>query len=250
MYIKTPKRTGDCYAAAVTESGERTCCFFPGAVVCDVDDVFVRFVMRSVPEDSASGIRRVVGDCFAAGPAWCGENGITPPSEIVSPMSVVSDGVAFLKARVPRDGHAFRVGERYDVSVCVRDIKISGDRMVVNWRVDSYNDRTADEGAGARPHEKPADVATQQEPEPAVESEEGHEVTYPDGDEEARPDLEDVADAEDLEEEDATCPVAEEPALATDDVIESGMRTVRETLALLQSQVDAVEKAALRGVCA
>lgn len=244
MYIKSPKRVGGCYAAAVTESGERTRCFFPGAVVCDVDDVFVRFVLGSVPEESALGISSVVSDCFAAGPAWCSENGIESPSEFVSPMTVVSEGVAFLKARVPRDGHAFRVGDRCDVTVCVRDIKLSGGRMVVNWRVDSYRD-TGEEAPGACPREAPADAETRADAEADAEAEAGG---VPGGDEEARGD---PSDAEDLGEEDATCTPDEEGiAVSTDDVFESGLRTVRETLDLLQSQMDAVEKAARRGVCA
>ena len=245
MYIKSPKRTGDCYAAAVTESGERTRCSFPGAVVCDVDDVFVRFVMGSVLHDSAEALRRVVAECFEACPAWCCENGIETPAEVVSPMNVVSEGGAFLKARIPRDGHAFRVGDRYDVSVCVRDVKIGSGRMVVNWRVDGYREAPVSPSDDA-----PADVATETEPD-AVESHESE----PDAVAEVEPEVTcpgpDVAGSEPSEEEEAVIPPAsDETAPVPDDVFECGLRSVRETLALLQSQMDEVEKAGRRGVCA
>lgn len=238
MYIKSPKRTGDCYAAAVTESGERTRCSFPGAVVCDVDDVFVRFVMGSVLDDSAEALNRVVAECFESAPAWCSENGIDAPVEVASPMSFVSDGVAFLKARVPRDGHTFRVGDRYDVSVCVRDVKIAGTRMVVNWRVDSYR-----ESPVSCPDDVPADVATERVPEAEA-------VAVPGDDPEPTCPGAEVAGSESLEDDDDAPPTAyDETATGSGNVFECGLRSVRETLALLQSQMDEVEKAGRGGVC-
>ena len=279
MYIKAAKRMGDSYAAAVVESGERTRCFFPGAVVCDVDDVFVRFVMGSVPEESSRQMNEVVGDCFAVSPSWCSENGIDPPSDFCSPMSVVSDGVAFLKARVPRDGHAFKVGDRSDVTLCVRDVKLSGGRLVVNWRVESYTQASVDEGQtvdsegvseeasegipkGSHDQED-ATVETGDAPESQeveCEEPESQEVECEDEPESQEVEREEAMGesgdtiVEFHDQEGATVEAGIEVHDQEEDVFESGLRSVRETLALLQSQMDAVERAGRRAearrVCA
>lgn len=138
MYIKAPKRMGDTYAAAVTESGEKTRCVIKDAVVCDVDDVWVRFVVETVDLGVRHTMGALMSSCFAACPLWCSENDLPAPSDMVSPINVFHDKVTYVKARVPRDGYVFRSGDCHDITLCVRDVKLSGGRLFINWRVEGY----------------------------------------------------------------------------------------------------------------
>ena len=249
MYIKAPKRIGESYAAAVVESGERTRCFFPGTVVCDVDDVFVRFVAGSVPAESAEKMDQVVKECFAASSSWCGEHGLESPADFSPPLSLVSDGVSFLKARVPRDGRAFSVGDRLDICLCIRDVKLSGGRLLVNWRVDSYEQVSSDvshadedNGEDARAEEG-QEIGEANEPETEPETDLVKDGVD-DGVHGESPETAEAAESEIvLRNDEEFRSISSETEPYEEDVVESGLRSVRKTLELLQTQMDEVERA-------
>lgn len=216
MYIKAPKRMGDSHVAAVVETDDKTKCFFPETVVCDVDDIFVRFVVTDAPGDSVRDMDRVVEECLSQAAAWSYEHGLQPPAHVSSPFSVVRDGLAFLKVRVPRDGHTFAAGDKCKIAVSVRDVKLSAKRLTVNWRIEEYVTVTdaPQEAAGTVAGEAPDQEAPDQEDRAPVVSEAGEDVSG-------------VAEAAD-----------DEPRDEAQDLVESGIKTVRETLALLQLQMD------------
>lgn len=244
MYIKAPKRIGDSYAAAVVESGERTKCFFPATVVCDVDDVFVRFVAGAIPAETVDKMDQVVKECFAASSAWCGEHNLESPADFSSPLSVVGDGVSFLKARVPRDGHVFRVGDRLNICLCIRDVKLASGRLLVNWRVESYEQVSGDVAHADEEEEEDVDNEDAKE---TQETEEENDIPAENdqADDEADgtlpdPDAGDIVIGNGPEE---AREFSVDPESYEEDVVDSGLRSVRKTLELLQSQMDAVERA-------
>lgn len=141
MYLKPPKRVGDCFAAIVVETGVKTKCEFEEVTAFDVDDVWARFIVKSSSESSFENIAKLDGECFALVKSWSADNDIEEPCQIRGPVTRISDGdVKMIKVRVPRDGYEFISGKSYSICICMRDMKLCSGKVFVHWRVDEYSE--------------------------------------------------------------------------------------------------------------
>ena len=139
MYIKPPKKVGDCYVAMVVETGGKTKCMFDKCVACDVDDIWARFLVKCPNKETSETVQNVIGECVESLNAWTAENGIDAPVEIRGPVTEISNSeYKMLKVRVPRDGYEFVSGKSYSISLSVRDVKVCGGKVAVHWRVEDY----------------------------------------------------------------------------------------------------------------
>jgi hypothetical protein len=138
MYIKPPKKVGDSYAAMVVETGGKTKCIFEESIACDVDDVWARFLVKSSCL-AFDKINKIDDECTELVKAWTAENNIEAPSSVRGPVTEISKSdYKMLKVRVPRDGYEFVSGKSYSISICIRDVKTCGGKVMVHWRVEDY----------------------------------------------------------------------------------------------------------------